>query len=121
MSGEIFPWPEFHYDQVYFETNAAVLQAISSVELDALVGYLKNTLNAQILIEGHTDNTGTSAQNNLLSLQRANAIANYLQQKGIAANRIQRKGLGASMPIADNNTSAGRAQNRRTGFTIILK
>jgi outer membrane protein OmpA-like peptidoglycan-associated protein len=109
------------FNQVYFETNAAVLQVISSVELDALVRYLKNTLNAQILIEGHTDNTGTSAKNNLLSLQRANAIGDYLQQKGIAANRIQRKGLGATMPIADNNTLAGRAKNRRTSFTITLK
>ena len=78
-------------------------------------------MNAQILIEGHTDNTGTSAQNTLLSLQRANAIGDYLQQKGIATNRIQRKGLGASMPIADNNTAAGRAKNRRTSFTITLK
>jgi outer membrane protein OmpA-like peptidoglycan-associated protein len=109
------------FNQVYFETSSAVLQTISSVELDALVGYLKTTLNAQILIEGHTDNTGTSAQNNLLSLQRANAIGDYLQQKGIAANRIQRKGLGATMPIADNNTAAGRAKNRRTSFTITLK
>ena len=109
------------FNQVYFESNAAILQAISSVELDALVSYLKNTLNAQILIEGHTDNTGTSAQNNLLSLQRANAIGDYLQQKGIVTNRIQRKGLGSTMPIADNKTAEGRAKNRRTNFTIILK
>ena len=109
------------FNQVYFESNAAILQAISSVELDALVSYLKNTLNAQILIEGHTDNTGTAAQNNLLSLQRANAIGDYLQQKGIATNRIQRKGLGSTMPIADNKTAEGRAKNRRTNFTIILK
>ena len=108
------------FNQVYFETNAAVLQAISNNELDALVRYLKTTLNAQILIEGHTDNTGTTAQNNLLSLQRANAIGDYLVQKGIAANRIQRKGLGSSMPIADNKTAAGRAKNRRTSFTITL-
>lgn len=109
------------FNQVYFETNAAVLQAISSVELDALVRYLKTTANAQIIIEGHTDNTGTVIQNNLLSLQRANAIANYLQQKGIATARIQTKGLGSSMPIADNKTAEGRAKNRRTSFTITLK
>ena len=109
------------FNQVYFETNAAILQSISSVELDALVRYLKTTANAQILIEGHTDNTGTATQNNLLSLQRANAIANYLQQKGIATARIQTKGLGSSMPIADNKTAEGRAKNRRTNFTIILK
>ena len=86
-----------------------------------MVRYLKTTANAHILIEGHTDNTGSVTQNNLLSLQRANAIANYLQQKGIAANRIQTKGLGSSMPIADNNTAEGRAKNRRTSFTITLK
>jgi outer membrane protein OmpA-like peptidoglycan-associated protein len=109
------------FNQVYFASNSAVLQAISSVELDALARYLKTTLNAQILIEGHTDNTGTAAQNNLLSLQRANAIAKYLQQKGIAANRIERKGLGATKPIADNKTVDGRAKNRRISFTITLK
>ena len=109
------------FNQVYFETNAAVLQKISSVELDALVRYLKTTAKAQILIEGHTDNTGTATQNNLLSLQRANAIANYLQQKGIATARIQTKGLGSSMPIADNKTAEGRAKNRRTDFTITIK
>ena len=108
-------------NQVYFESNAAVLQKISSVELDALVRYLKTTANAQIIIEGHTDNIGTATQNNLLSLQRANAIANYLQQKGIAIARIQTKGLGSSMPIADNKTAEGRAKNRRTSFTITLK
>jgi len=108
-------------NQVYFETNSATLQVISSVELDALVYYLKNTLNASILIEGHTDNTGSAAQNNLLSLQRATAIATYLQQKGIDRKRIQSKGLGSTMPISDNNTAAGRAKNRRTSFTITLQ
>lgn len=109
------------FNQVYFESNSAKLQAISSVELDALTDYLMTTSNSTILIEGHTDNTGSVAQNNLLSLQRAEAIANYLQQKGIERNRIQSKGLGATMPIADNNTSAGRAKNRRTSFTITLQ
>ena len=108
------------FNQVYFETNSAKLQAISNVELDALVTYLKTTLNATILIEGHTDNTGAIVQNHLLSLQRANAIANYLEQKGIASARIQTKGLGATLPIADNTTAIGRAKNRRTSFTISL-
>lgn len=109
------------FNQVFFETNSAILQKSSSVELDALVGYLKTTLTAQILIEGHTDNTGVTAQNNLLSLQRADAIAHYLEQKGIEPKRISTKGLGATSPIADNNTAAGRAKNRRTSFTITLQ
>jgi outer membrane protein OmpA-like peptidoglycan-associated protein len=109
------------FNQVYFKTNSAILQKISFVELDALVGFLKSTINAHILIEGHTDNKGTAKGNKLLSLQRAKAIGNYLQQKGIAANRIQRKGLGATKPIADNKTADGRAKNRRIDFTITLK
>ena len=129
MAGKIFDFTltpiekEFTktFNQVYFKTNSAILQKISFIELDALVRYLKTTLNAHILIEGHTDNKGKAALNNLLSLKRAKAIGNYLQQKGIAANRIQRKGLGATMPIADNNTAEGRAKNRRISFTITLK
>jgi len=109
------------FKQVYFTSNSAVLQNISNVELDALVRYLKTTSNAQILIEGHTDNTGSAESNKLLSLQRANAISNYLQLKGIATERILLKGLGSTMPIADNNTAAGRAKNRRISFTITLK
>ena len=109
------------FKQVYFASNSAVLQNISNVELDALVRYLKTTSNAQILIEGHTDNTGSAESNKLLSLQRANAISNYLQLKGIATERILLKGLGSTMPIADNNTAAGRAKNRRISFTITLK
>jgi outer membrane protein OmpA-like peptidoglycan-associated protein len=109
------------FKQVYFASNSAVLQNISTVELDALVRYLKTTSNAQILIEGHTDNTGSAESNKLLSLQRANAISNYLQLKGIANERILLKGLGSTMPIADNNTAAGRAKNRRISFTITLK
>jgi len=109
------------FNQVYFETNSAILQNISFVELDALVSYLKTSLNANILIEGHTDNKGKASLNNLLSLQRANTIGSYLEQKGIARSRIQRKGLGSTNPIADNNTAEGRAKNRRISFTILLK
>ena len=108
------------FKQVYFETNSARLQSISFVELDALANYLIHTMNASILIEGHTDNTGTQAQNLLLSQQRADAIAKYLLQKGILPNRIKTKGLGATQPIADNNTAIGRATNRRTSFTITI-
>ncbi len=109
------------FNQVYFESSSAKLQSISRVELDALATYLMNTKNATILIEGHTDNTGTVAQNNFLSLQRAQSIQQYIVSKGIGANRIQAKGLGSSMPIADNTTATGRAKNRRTSFTITLQ
>ena len=101
--------------------NNAQLNAASFVELDALVNYLENTNNASIFIEGHTDNTGSEIANINLSEKRAFAIAQYLIKKGIATQRISAKGFGASKPIADNGTAAGRAQNRRTSFTITIQ
>ena len=108
------------FNQVYFETNSAVLQAISSVELDALARYLKTTLNAQILIEGHTDNTGDANKNKILSLSRAKSIAQFLMEHKIQAQRITTIGYGDTKPIASNDTEQGRQQNRRTSFTISI-
>ena len=108
------------FKNVFFEVNAAQLTRASFIELDALINYLESSANATILIEGHTDNTGTDMANINLSEKRANAIAQYLISKGIVKERIATKGFGASKPIADNNTQAGRAKNRRTSFTITL-
>jgi outer membrane protein OmpA-like peptidoglycan-associated protein/tetratricopeptide (TPR) repeat protein len=109
------------FKNVFFDVNNAQLNAASFVELDALVNYLENTNNASIFIEGHTDNTGSEIANINLSEKRAFAIAQYLIKKGIATQRISAKGFGASKPIADNGTAAGRAQNRRTSFTITIQ
>ena len=100
--------------------NSATLLTNSNVELNALVEYLQNTLNATILIEGHTDNTGNANANMLLSNNRAEAIAQFLMNKGIDKNRITTKGYGSTKPIAENITEQGRTQNRRTSFTITL-
>jgi outer membrane protein OmpA-like peptidoglycan-associated protein len=108
------------FKNVFFEINAAQLKVASNIELDALVNYLASSPNATILIEGHTDNTGSELANINLSEKRANAIAQYLIFKGIDKNRIASKGYGSSKPIADNNTVNGRAQNRRSSFTITI-
>ncbi len=109
-----------NFNNVFFEINAAKLMAKSNVELNALVAYLETTPAATILIEGHTDNTGIASNNITLSAKRADAIAQYLYNKGIAPKRVTTKGYGASKPIADNGSEAGRAQNRRTSFTITI-
>ena len=71
-----------------------------------------------ITIVGHTDNTGNDAINNPLSYNRAQSVANYLNQQGVAANRMSVSGQGSRQPVADNSTEAGRAQNRRVEILI---
>lgn len=110
-----------NFKNVFFDINTAKLKPHSSIELDALVTYLLATPKAVILIEGHTDNTGTTTFNQLLSTQRAEAIAQYLIHAGINTQRISTKGYGATKPIASNETETGRATNRRTSFTITIQ
>ena len=75
--------------------------------------------NMRIQIEGHTDNQGEAAYNQQLSERRANSVAQYLIEKGIAPTRITRKGFGESLPAQSNDTEEGRAANRRTECRIV--
>jgi outer membrane protein OmpA-like peptidoglycan-associated protein len=109
-----------NFNNVFFDLNSATLLKNSNVELNALVEYLQNTPTASILIEGHTDNSGNANANMILSTKRAESIAQFLINKGIGKNRITSKGFGSTKPIADNISEQGRAQNRRTSFTITL-
>ena len=70
-----------------------------------------------MLIEGHTDSAGSAAGNQVLSLKRANAVADYLAEQGLMRSSMETVGLGEGSPIADNKTKAGRAQNRRVEIT----
>lgn len=104
---------------IFFETNKFALQPESVTELDKLVQLLQENPTLKILIEGHTDNVGNATDNAMLSQNRARSVVAYLTGKGIATTRLQAKGFGASRPIADNNSDAGRAQNRRTEVKIL--
>lgn len=106
------------FKQVLFNVNTATFIDAAIPELIALVQYLKDNKKAMVTLEGHTDNSGIVAQNQILSQARAAAIQQYLINNGIAANRITAIGYGASMPIASNKTAEGRATNRRTNFKI---
>ncbi|MNU05702.1 putative lipoprotein YiaD precursor [compost metagenome] len=69
---------------------------------------------------GHTDNVGNPDSNLALSKSRAEAVVNYLKQKGIPASRFQVvDGKGQSDPVADNNTASGKASNRRVVITLL--
>ena len=85
----------------------------SFVELNTLVGLLNENPKLRVEIGGHTDNVGNAEYNMNLSQHRADAVKNYLVEKGIEANRLQSKGYGFSKPIADNDSEQNRAKNRR--------
>ena len=71
-----------------------------------------------INVYGHTDNVGSAAANKKVSDQRAQAVAKFLTQKGIAKERIVADGLSYDFPVADNSTEEGRAQNRRVEIYV---
>jgi outer membrane protein OmpA-like peptidoglycan-associated protein len=103
---------------VFFDTDQHQLKPESKVELNNLVRLLEENPGMQIEIAGHTDNVGSEAYNLQLSEQRASTVFDFLVANGIAKERLTFKGYGFSAPIADNNTEEGRAQNRRTAFTV---
>lgn len=81
--------------------------------LNQFAGTLQQNTVTQVSIIGHTDNTGSDAINNPLSLDRANSARDYLVGRGVAATRFATEGRGSREPVADNATADGRAKNRR--------
>jgi outer membrane protein OmpA-like peptidoglycan-associated protein/Tol biopolymer transport system component len=106
---------------IFFASKSSELQKESFIELESLIRLLQENPTLILQVNGHTDNVGKESDNVKLSTERAAAVVNYLQSKGIAASRIKPKGFGATQPIADNKTEAGRAKNRRTDITVINK
>ncbi|MBO7080687.1 MAG: OmpA family protein [Neisseriaceae bacterium] len=103
---------------VTFATNSAVLNESAIGSLNEVAGVLAQYNETTITVEGHTDITGNDSINQPLSERRAQAVAQYLNSKGVAATRISQIGYGSKRPIADNNTEVGRAQNRRVEIKI---
>ncbi len=104
---------------IFFDIDKYSLKPESFTELNLLKDFLLNNKKIIIEIQGHTDNTGTSAHNKILSVNRAKAVYNYLISQGIDKKRLTYKGFADTQAIADNNTEEGRALNRRTAFKII--
>jgi OOP family OmpA-OmpF porin len=104
---------------IEFETGRAVIKPTSFPILDEVLDLMKGRPSMRIGVYGHTDSKGTPANNLRLSKERAAAVRNYLQGKGIAASRLESEGVGQTKPVAPNETDDGRAKNRRVEFKIL--
>ncbi|PCJ82932.1 MAG: hypothetical protein COA57_12585 [Flavobacteriales bacterium] len=104
---------------VFFDVGKADIKPDSYHELGRLVQLLNDVSSLKIELSGHTDNTGSEQLNLTLSQSRADAVMRHLAQKGVDKSRLSAKGYGSSSPIATNDSSGGRQENRRTEFEII--
>jgi outer membrane protein OmpA-like peptidoglycan-associated protein len=105
-------------NDVLFETNRAVLSAGADTTIQRLAEFLNDYPERRIMIEGHTDSTGTDEYNRQLSERRANAVRDALLDRGISVNRIVSRGFGELYPVASNDDAAGRQLNRRVEIVI---
>lgn len=103
---------------ILFATGKSDLSSASRNELAKFASKMKDMEDADITIYGHTDNTGSAAVNEKLSADRANAVRYYLVNCGIVPGRMNSEGMSYNMPVADNSTAEGRAQNRRVELFI---
>jgi outer membrane protein OmpA-like peptidoglycan-associated protein len=98
---------------VTFDTDSYAIKPSFAPVLDQVAQTLQQNPEVNARVVGHTDSTGSAAHNQTLSVNRAESVVNYLASRGVAGQRLSAEGRGASQPVADNNTEAGRAANRR--------
>ena len=103
---------------ILFATNSSTLSADSKVALKDFATKMSDLQDTDITIWGHTDNTGTYEVNQKVSNARAASVQKYLKSCGIADERMKAEGKAYDMPVADNSTAEGRAQNRRVEIYI---
>jgi outer membrane protein OmpA-like peptidoglycan-associated protein len=108
--------------QVQFEVDRANIKKESNELLDGIAKVMKDHPElTKIEVQGHTDNTGKAQHNKTLSQQRADSVKRALTRRGIEDRRLTAVGYGQEKPIADNDTDAGKAKNRRVQFVILEK
>jgi len=106
---------------IFFETGKATLKPESYAELSNVLKFMEDNPSIRLEISGHTDNVGSRRVNQKLSEDRARAVVDYLVSKGIDRSRLESKGYADTQPVATNDTSEGRALNRRVEFKVIGK
>ncbi len=103
---------------ISFDVGRAAIKSNFAGVLNQFATTLNSNPSTQITIVGHTDNTGSDAVNNPLSLDRAHSTRDYLIARGVGVARFATEGHGSREPVADNSTSEGRAKNRRVEIYV---
>lgn len=103
---------------ILFDTDSALVRSDLRSDLRTLANNLRDYPNTTVDVLGHTDNTGTAAYNQNLSSRRASAVASVLMDAGVRPSRVRSFGRGEDEPIASNQTTEGRRQNRRVEIVI---
>jgi len=111
-----------HFESdVLFDIDSAILKPGSRAALDEAAQVFQEFPKTAIVVQGHTDATGTEMHNQELSEDRAQSVVSYLTGRGVAAARITAVGYGEGQPIASNDTESGRSQNRRVDLLLKAK
>jgi outer membrane protein OmpA-like peptidoglycan-associated protein len=108
----------FAVENVEFEHNSSYLTVDSKPILDEIANIMRRYPDYNLMISGHTDNTGSTVYNQEMSEKRARTCYLYLMEKGISQNKLSHTGYGETKPIADNETLMGRSKNRRVEFEL---
>jgi outer membrane protein OmpA-like peptidoglycan-associated protein len=103
---------------VYFDTGRSDVKKGAAERIARIAEALAGAADRKILVEGHTDSTGSTATNEKLSALRAEAVKAILVAHGVSPDRIETQGYAATKPVASNETSAGRSQNRRVELIV---
>lgn len=111
----------YNLNDILFESDSYRLTEVSKEVINDFAEFLKANPKLQVGIYGHTDNSGSAADNLTLSKNRAKAVYDYLVSVGISASRLSHEGFGQTKPVAANTSEKGKALNRRTEFVILKK
>lgn len=103
---------------ILFDTNSATLRPTSEADIAKMAAILQKYSDTNVLVEGHTDNTGSDAINQPLSERRAQAVATSTIGKGVSSSRVTTQGYGSTEPVGDNTTAEGKQANRRVEIAI---
>ncbi len=106
-------------EKVFFESGKHELSAPGKDVLVKVADILKTRTQANVLIEGHTDNVGGAPLNQQLSIRRAASVRDFLSSSGVPGQRLKAEGLGMTKPMASNDTAEGRQANRRTEIVVL--